>query len=151
MVNKFPAFTIICILVFLSDVKGAELPVKHDKKFFSVHKKDSVSSLGTVNHNFKIHAKRTTGVIKLNGIIDEADWLKAEKATDFYMALPYDTGHSVAKSEVRMVYDDKAFYLAVIFHDTIPGRRPVESLRKDFLFANNDNFLVFIDSFNDQT
>ena len=107
--------------------------------------------LGTVNQRFVIHARKITGAIKLDGIIDEADWLKAEVANDFYMVLPYDTGHSVAKSEIRMVYDDKAFYLAIIFHDTIPGKRPVESLRKDFVFANNDNFLVFIDSFNDQT
>ena len=100
---------------------------------------------------YKIHAKRITGTIKLDGIIDEADWLKAEVAKDFYMVLPYDTGHSAARSEVRMVYDDKAFYLAVLFHDTLPGRRPVESLRKDFVFVNNDNFIVFIDTFNDQT
>ena len=50
-----------------------------------------------------------------------------------------------------MLYDDKAFYLAFTFHDTLPGKRPVESLRRDFTFANNDNFLVFIDPFNDQT
>src|SRR5659263_74121 len=50
-----------------------------------------------------------------------------------------------------MVYDDKAFYMAVIFYDTIPGKRPVESLRKDFVFGNNDNFLAFIDPYNDQT
>jgi hypothetical protein len=67
------------------------------------------------------------------------------------MVLPYDTGHSAAKSETKMLYDDKAFYLAVIFYDAIPGKRPVESLRRDFTFANNDNFLVFIDPFNDQT
>jgi hypothetical protein len=50
-----------------------------------------------------------------------------------------------------MRYDEKAFYLAFIFHDTVPGKRPVESLRRDFVFTNNDNFSIYIDPFNDQT
>ena len=151
MVKKFPAFVIVCFLLFSTVVKGVDLTKISDNTIFTFSKKDNSSSLGTVNHDFKIHAKKTKGVIKLDGIINEEDWLKAEKASNFYMVLPYDTGHSTAKSEVRMVYDDKAFYLSVIFHDTIPGKRPVESLRKDFVFANNDNFLVFIDTYNDQT
>lgn len=151
MFNKFLVCQIVLFLLLIVGVKGADHCVKSDKVIFPWLKKDSTSSVMTINQNFKIHAKRTTGVIKLDGIINEEDWLKAEKATDFYMVLPYDTGHSVAKSEVMMVYDDKAFYLAVIFHDTLPGKRPVESLRKDFVFANNDNFLVFIDPYNDQT
>jgi hypothetical protein len=151
MINTFLAFIIICILTLVTEVKGADLPEKGEKKISVFSKKENTSPLGTINQKYTIHAKKATGIIKLDGIIDEADWLKAEVAKDFYMVLPYDTGHSAAKSEVRMVYDDKAFYLAVLFHDTLPGRRPVESLRKDFVFVNNDNFVVFIDTFNDQT
>jgi len=151
MFNKFLVFPVVCFLSFLSGAMGADVSTKNNKEASPFLKKDSLSTVGTVNKNFKIHANKAKGVIKLDGIINEEDWLKAEKATDFYMVLPYDTGHSVAKSEVMMVYDDKAFYLAVIFHDTIPGKRPVESLRRDFVFGNNDNFLVFIDPFNDQT
>lgn len=151
MIYKFPVVTFILSLILLTGVYGSDFPAKEVKPPPHLLRKESTSSSGTINQDFKIHASRATGPIKLDGIIDEADWLKAEVAKDFYMVLPYDTGHSAAKSEVRMVYDDKAFYLAVIFHDTIPGKRPVESLRKDFVFANNDNFLVFIDPFNDQT
>ena len=151
MFNKFLACTIVYLLFFLVGAKGADLSDNNQKEVSPILKKDSLSSVGTVNRNFQIHAKRIKGAIKLDGVINEEDWLKAEKATDFYMVLPYDTGHSVAKSEVMMAYDDKAFYLAVIFHDTLPGKRPVESLRRDFVFANNDNFLFFIDPYNDQT
>jgi len=41
--------------------------------------------------------------------------------------------------------------MAVVFFDTIPGKRITESYRRDFLFANNDNFLSFFDTFLDQT
>ncbi len=74
-------------------------------------KKDSLASIVTINQNYKIHAKKLGGTIKLDEIINEDDWLKAEKADNFYMTLPYDTGHSAAKSEIMMAYDEKAFYL----------------------------------------
>ena len=151
MLYKILAVTFVMFFVIRTGVNGADLPAKGTKSNTRPFKKENTSSLGTINQDFKIHAKKAISTIKLDGIIDEADWLKAEVAGNFYQVLPYDTSHSIAKSEVRMVYDDKAFYLAIIFHDTIPGKRPVESLRKDFVFANNDNFLVFIDTFNDQT
>lgn len=104
-----------------------------------------------VNKDYIIHIKKSTGKIKLDGIIDEDDWRKGEIVNHFHMVLPYDTGHCAAKSEIMMTYDDKAFYVGFIFHDTLPGKRPIESLRRDFAFTNNDNFVLFLDPFNDQT
>jgi len=124
---------------------------KSDKKHPGNLSKDSLSMNNTVNKDFLIHVKKNTGKIKLDGIIDEQDWLKAEKATNFYMVLPYDTGHCIARSYCMMTYDDKAFYIASVFFDSVPGKRPVESLRRDWNFVNNDNFCVFIDPYNDQT
>jgi hypothetical protein len=82
------------------------------------------------------------GTITLDGIIDESDWLTADVATDFYMVMPYDTSYSEAVSEIRMTYDDQAIYLSLVFYDVISGTRIVESLRRDFSFGNNDNFLI---------
>ena len=130
---------------------GEDFPLRNSTEVLIAHKKNNPTSLGTINQNYKIHAKHIEKSIKLDGILDEEDWLKAEKAGNFFMVLPYDTGHSVAKSEVMMAYDDKAFYLAFVFYDNTPGKRPVESMRRDWVFNNNDNFLFFIDTFNDQT
>jgi hypothetical protein len=147
MLYKYFCIHFILLLVALN-ILHAENPFI---KISLVKGKDSLLLKKTINHNYKIHASLASEPIKLDGIIEEKDWLRAESATDWYMVLPYDTGHCAAKSEVKMLYDEKAFYLAVIFHDSLPGKRPVESLRRDFTFANNDNFLVFIDPFNDQT
>jgi len=149
MSDKFPACTILCLLLCVFGVKGNDPTLINGKRPVPLLQKEN--SGGTVNQAYKIHAYRKDGAIKLDGIIDEESWLKAERAKDFFMVLPYDTGVSIAKSEVMLTYDAKAFYIAVIFHDTLPGKRLVESLRKDFNFSFNDNFLVFIDSFNDQT
>ena len=50
-----------------------------------------------------------------------------------------------------MTYDDENLYFtAVCFHK--PGQRfMVESLKRDFSFGKNDNFLLFMDPFDDQT
>jgi len=147
MIKTITGFVAILLLLLPTFVL-AENP----KSKKSAHRgKDSLKITQTINQDYKIRAAKTDERIKLDGVFDEKDWLRAQTAKDFFMVLPYDTGHSAAKSEVKMLYDDKAFYLAVTFHDTLPGKRPVESLRRDFTFANNDNFLVFIDPFNDQT
>ena len=151
MICKFSFLSLVLFLIFQVVTLGIGVPDNNSTEVLITLKKDSVSNLGTINQNYKIHAKKLEGTIKLDGVIDEEDWLKAEKADNFFMVLPYDTGHSAAKSEIRMAYDEKAFYLSLIFHDTIPGKRPVESLRRDWMFNNNDNFLFFIDPFNDQT
>ena len=151
MIIKFPFLSLVFLIVFQVVAQGIEVFVKNSKEVHIFLKKDSLAITGTINQNYKIHAKKLEGTIKLDGIINEEDWLKAEKADNFYMVLPYDTGHSAAKSEIMMAYDEKAFYLALVFHDTIPGKRQVESLRRDWMFNNNDNFLFFIDTFNDQT
>jgi len=147
MLNKFLGGTIVLLtcLHFISFAKT------HPSAALTARWNDSLQVKKTINQDYKIHARRINGLIKLDGHVDEKDWLEAESASNFYMVLPYDTGHSVAKSEVKVAYDDKAIYMALIFHDTLPGRRPVESLRRDFVFSNNDNFLVFLDPFNDQT
>ena len=111
----------------------------------------SIPIIKTINKDYMIRVKKKTGEIKLDGIIDEDDWRKGEVINLSHMVLPYDTGRAAARSEVMMTYDEKAFYLGFIFHDTVPGKRPVESLRRDFVFTNNDNFSIYIDPFNDQT
>ena len=106
---------------------------------------------GPINSNYVLNIKKMEGTITLDGVIDEKDWLNADVATDFFMVMPYDTSYSEAVSEIRMTYDDQAIYLALVFYDVIPGPRVVESLRRDFSFGNNCNFLLFLDPFNDMT
>jgi len=151
MLKTTLTLTISILLLFSLSASALIESKESNKKHSDSSKRDSLVMNNTVNRDFLIHVKKSTGKIKLDGIIDEEDWQKAEKATDFFMVLPYDTGHCIARSYCMMTYDDKAFYIASLFFDSIPGKRPVESLRRDWNFVNNDNFCVFIDPFNDQT
>ena len=81
--------------------------------------------------------------------MDEPAWKDAETATDFYMVLPMDTSTAKVRTDVKMTYDDKNLYLVAICFHALPGPFYVESLRRDFVFGKNDNFLLFMDPFDD--
>ena len=119
--------------------------------FNGLKKNQNDSVVHKNNENYILHVKKATAPIKIDGLISEPDWESAEKANNFRLVLPVDSGYAKSPSEVVMTYDNKAFYLGITFFDTIPGKRIVESFRRDFIFGNNDNVLVFFDTFLDQT
>lgn len=103
------------------------------------------------NAQYKYHLNKTSSEIKVDGVEDDLAWRASEVATDFYMVLPMDTSRAKVKTEVRMTYDDQHLYLLATCFHSLPGPYMVESLRRDFNFGKNDNFLLFIDPFDDQT
>jgi hypothetical protein len=104
------------------------------------------------NESYQLHVHRALSPIVIDGSAHEAAWQAAEVASDFWMVLPMDTGRAKVRTDVRMAYDDHYLYLsAICYHGDVPGPYLVESLRRDWSFVNNDNFIFFLDTFNDQT
>src|SRR5687768_7758372 len=103
------------------------------------------------NDTFQLHIRAATSTLKIDGVMDEDAWLQSDVATDFYMVLPMDTSMAKVRTEVRMTYDQHNLYLIATCFHLLPGRYFVESLRRDFVFGKNDNFLLFMDTFDDQT
>jgi hypothetical protein len=104
-----------------------------------------------INAHYKLNIYKTSSAINIDGIMDEEAWHAADIATNFHMMTPMDTSYANARTEVRMTYDDKNLYLIAICYHLVPGPYVVESLRRDFSFGKNDNFLLFMDPFDDQT
>lgn len=104
-----------------------------------------------INDAYRLQIRKASSEIIIDGILDEQAWLEAEVATDFYMITPMDTSFAQVKTDVRMTYDDQHLYLIVVNHHAVEGPYMVESLRRDFSFGKNDNFLLFMDPFDDQT
>ena len=117
----------------------------------------SVNALSTENpkginrDKYRINISKTSEHINVDGVMDEPVWMTTDVADKFQRVLPTDTGYASAQTEVRVIYNESTLYMAIICFDPNPGKRPVESLRRDFNFGKNDNFLVFIDTYNDQT
>ncbi|HEY4196906.1 MAG TPA: DUF5916 domain-containing protein [Mucilaginibacter sp.] len=104
-----------------------------------------------VNANYKYHIHRASSNITVDGIMDEPAWLQADSAVDFHMILPMDTSLANVPTTVRMTYDDKNLYIFVTCYTPVPGPYMVESLKRDFSFVKNDNFIFFIDPFDART
>ncbi|MCB0555047.1 MAG: carbohydrate binding family 9 domain-containing protein [Phaeodactylibacter sp.] len=94
---------------------------------------------------------KATTAIDIDGQLEEMDWRQAEVADDFWRVLPIDTGYAESPTEVRATYDDRNLYFAVTCFERDARPHITESLRRDFTFGANDNFLLFIDTYNDQT
>jgi hypothetical protein len=101
------------------------------------------------NAQYQYNLSKTKPIL-IDGIVDSA-WYNTELASNFYMVLPMDTSFAKVKTEVRMAYDEDHLYLIAICYNGLPGPYMVESLRRDFTFGRNDNFLLFMDPFDDQT
>lgn len=119
------------VLVFNNSVFSQNKPVNRDK--------------------YRIHITETSSEIVIDGIFDEEPWMTAEHSGMLHRVTPVDTGLAIAQTDVRLSYDKTNLYMAVVCYDPSPGIRPIQSLRRDFNFNSNDNFMVFIDTYNDQT
>jgi hypothetical protein len=113
---------------------------------------EAFSQYSGINRDkYRIPILKISGEIKLDGILDEEAWKQADFADQFHRVLPTDTGYAIAQTVVKLCYTESHLYLGIICLDPTPGDRPVESLRRDWSFMKNDNFIVFIDTYNDQT
>lgn len=106
---------------------------------------------GINREKYKIKIKETKDPVNVDGLLDEPVWRTADVATHFQRVLPTDTGFAIAQTEVRLTYNQSTLYVGIVCYDSSSGKRPVESLRRDFNFIKNDNFVVFMDTFNDLT
>jgi hypothetical protein len=108
---------------------------------------------GQVNfEDYQIHIQKTTEQIIIDGKLNETTWKTAQVGDDFFMITPVDTGKATQFSEARVAFDEEYLYIAIIFfNNSIQGNYVVESLKRDFSFGKNDNFLVALDPFDNQS
>ncbi len=105
------------------------------------------------NADYQYQIERALSPVVVDGSVDEAAWQSTQLASDFWMVLPMDTSRARVRTDVRMTYDDQNLYLsAVCYYSNLPGQPYiVESRRRDWNFGRNDNFILFMDTFDDQT
>src|SRR3954466_15023355 len=93
----------------------------------------------------EFHIKKAKGQIKLDGIIDEPDWVSADIATNFHMNYPVDTMPATYQTEARVTFDQHFFYVSFVCYDNTEKPNIMQSLRRDFDFDLNDNIGVVFD------
>ena len=107
---------------------------------------ESVGSYEAVRAEKVYRATRTSGVIRIDGIIDEAAWEEAEVGGDFYQDEP-NRGDPVKEPTVfRILYDDDNVYVGVILYQD--GTTIVSEMKRDFSWPDGDGIGLLFDTFN---
>ena len=95
-------------------------------------------------------AKRITEPPLIDGYISEEVWNFADKDTSFIQYMPYNSKKPSQITDFRILYDDKALYIAAFLYDTAPDSILTGFGRRDDAYdLNADQFIVDIGPYND--
>ena len=106
-------------------------------------------SLGPASR-MRLSAAVVTSRPRIDGVLDDALWLRTAGASGFVQAEPDEGKPATELTEVRVAYDDAALYIAAYLHDSNPAGIVVNDLRKDFDEQNQDSFEILLDTFGDR-
>ena len=98
---------------------------------------------------FQIHIAPSANPIKIDGILNDPTWDKAEKKTNFFLKFPTDEGTPANKTTVQLAYDDKYLYVAFTCYDS--GKSIIQSLKRDIGHIDNDGVGLILDPQNAHT
>ena len=88
--------------------------------------------------------------IRIDGVLDEPAWERAEPVTDFYQQQPAEFELATRRTVVRFLYDRATLYVGAILYDPEPDRLITNELKRDFGGSSGDGFGVILDTFQDR-
>jgi hypothetical protein len=97
-----------------------------------------------------IRAVRVDAPVRIDGRIDEAAWATADVASDFVQQQPQVGQPSTERTEVRVLYDADAVYVAARMSDPHPDSMEAPLARRDAAVTNSEWFNLVLDSFHDR-
>ncbi len=145
--------------IFVTELEKGKEKRRKEMKIFNLRffHKELISSflilLFTLNVNAQnekrsITVRYTDAEIIIDGVLDEPVWDSADVTEDFWQFFPSDTILAHDQTSAKMLYSDDMLYVG-IHADVNDGKYVVESLRRDFGGASNDNVTMMFDTFND--
>lgn len=85
----------------------------------------------------------------IDGDLGDDVWALADVVTDFLQRDPVEGAPASERTEVRVLYDETAIYLAFVLYDSEPDRIIASDLRRDSRLATDDTIAVLFDTFHD--
>ena len=95
-------------------------------------------------------AARRTSPIAIDGKLDDAAWSSAVPTSGFTQSYPQPGAQPVDPTEVRILYDDAALYVAVKMRDSKPDSIAAQLARRDASGIYSDWVHLIIDSYHDR-
>jgi hypothetical protein len=110
----------------------------------------SIEIVSDEERRYHINAHRVeSGVITINGLLDEAVWQQAEVVTGFTQTSPNPGDPATERTEIRVLYDDSAIYIGARMYDSALDSIAATLFRRDGQ-GYSDWISVGIDSYNDR-
>lgn len=93
-----------------------------------------------------IQAMEISGLITIDGLLNESSWQQAPVTSDFFRMEPRQGGNFLYQTFVRILFDEKNIYFGVFCKDSL-GKRGVrvQDFRRDFTYGENDVFYIQLD------
>jgi hypothetical protein len=95
-------------------------------------------------------ANRLTGPApRIDGVLDDSVWATVRPIDDFVEKIPIEGAEPRFRTEVRILYDDKALYVAARMYRPDPERIPVPVTRRDGV-TNAESLVLSFDTYFDR-
>lgn len=78
---------------------------------------NTASAQNSITSKLELKANNTAAPIKIDGVLDELDWMNAEVATDFTDESPVPNVKSDRKTEVKVLYDNSSIYIGAVMYE----------------------------------
>lgn len=90
--------------------------------------------------------------IRLDGVLDEPIWSRAQPASDFIQQEPALGEKPTERTEVRIAFDEDRLYMGITCHDSEPDKLLGNTRKRDEFLSADDRFMWTMDTFlNQQT
>ncbi len=103
-------------------------------------------SSNNIQSKYQIQISKTNKPIKIDGILDDEVWQKAEKATNFWRKFPIDKSKPQRQTIAQVAFDDEFLYVSFEVFDS--GNVIIQSLKRDFGHDGQDGVAIVLDPMN---
>ncbi|MDQ6893963.1 MAG: hypothetical protein M3167_14925 [Acidobacteriota bacterium] len=97
-----------------------------------------------------VRAAPKIGDIRIDGVLDEPAWSAAGVIPDLLQQAPRPGEPTPYRTEVRILADPGAIYVAITCADPEPGRIAVHTLQRDGDMTGDDSVALVFDTFKDR-
>ncbi|MFN7981910.1 MAG: DUF5916 domain-containing protein [Vicinamibacterales bacterium] len=95
-------------------------------------------------------ATRTSTPPVIDGALTDEAWKQAKVISGFTQTEPAEGQPASEKTEVRILYDDKALYVGVMCFDSDPAHIVSSDARRDSALSGQDSFQLIFDTYHDK-
>ena len=146
--KEVPSLLILCLFL-AAQLSARQLTLDHQTEpAFRTNQKNDYRQ-GNAEAPTMDALRINSGVISLDGMLNEAIWAVAPTATGFTQRFPVDGGTPSQRTEVKILYTDSHIYVGAMAYDTAPDSAVSSLFRRDGN-ETSDWIYVSFDSYNDK-